>query len=58
MQLALGLLYSVYMQLRKLGVRNAVCFSKDHIGRNTEEPGFQGFQNSFFFFNAIYIYYL
>ena len=57
MPVALGLLYSVYVQLRKLGVRNAVQFSKDHIGRNTEEPGFQRFQNSFFF-DAIYIYYL
>ena len=41
MQVALEFIYSIYIQLKKLRIRNAMRFSKGHKGRNIEDPGFQ-----------------
>lgn len=41
MQVALRLLYSFHIQLRKLRVRHINWFSQGHIGRNVADPGFQ-----------------
>ena len=61
MQVALEFIYSIYIQLKKLRIRNAMRFSKGHIGRNIEDPGFQPKVYLFiylFIYSGIYIYYI